>query len=101
MKLTPFVSALLAAVYIGTIVLIINTISSIFRFKETILIPLFMLSLFVLSAAVMGFLFFFQPFRLYFDNKKNEALIYFAKTLGIFACMVVLFLLLMLYVGLR
>lgn len=52
---------------------------------DTILAPIFLLSLFTLSGAVMAFLFFYQPFRLYFDNHRKEALIYFMKTVGFFA----------------
>jgi hypothetical protein len=47
-----------------------------------------MLGLFVLSAAVMGFLFFYEPFQLYFTDRKQEALQFFGKTVASFACFV-------------
>lgn len=86
----PFLYALVAAIYIVFIVNLINVVTSILPGK-TILIPMAMLSLFVLSAAVMGFLFLFEPFRLYMDNKKEEAVIFFAKVVGIFACFAAIF----------
>ncbi len=42
------------------------------------------MSLFVFSAAVMAFLFFYQPVSLLVDNKRAEAVSYFFKTIGIF-----------------
>ena len=49
------------------------------------LMPIAMLSLLVLSVSVMGYLFFFEPFKLYFDGKREEALNFFLKTVGVFA----------------
>ena len=42
----------------------------------------------VLSAAVMGFLFVYKPFQLYFDDRKQEAVLFFVKTVGVFSCFV-------------
>ena len=89
----PFLHALVAAVYIVFIVYAIDTVSSIISGK-TILIPMVMLSLFVLSAAIMGFLFFYDPICLYLDDQKQESLVFFGKTVGFFACFVALFLIL-------
>lgn len=50
-----------------------------------------MLSLFVLSAAVMGYLFLSEPLYLLLENRKREAIVFFAKVVGIFACFVVVF----------
>jgi len=88
----PFLSALGASLYIVIIVGVINAVTSALHGGgESILIPMVMLSLFVLSAAVMGFLFLYEPLLLLTENKKSEALAFFAKTVGIFACFVVLF----------
>ncbi|HEX9608717.1 MAG TPA: hypothetical protein VGA06_00690 [Candidatus Paceibacterota bacterium] len=97
MTKTPFLNAFLAALYIVVIVLIMDTITSVAMPKETIVVPMAVLSLFVLSAAVMGFLFLYEPFSLYFEDKKPEALSFFLKTLGTFACFVALFLVILLY----
>ncbi|HEY4517472.1 MAG TPA: hypothetical protein VJI74_01115 [Candidatus Paceibacterota bacterium] len=52
---------------------------------ETILIPIAMLSLFVLSASVMGYLFVVEPVQLYLDGKKKEGITFFLQTVTIFA----------------
>ena len=86
--------AFAAALYIVIIVFAINFVTKILP-KETIIIPMVMLGLFVLSAAIMGFLFLYEPLQLYFDNKKQEALLFFGKIVGFFACFVALFLVLL------
>ena len=85
----PILFATLATTYIALIVSIVNFVGHII-IKDTILIPMVMLGLFVLSAAVMGFLFLSEPFRLYMENKKREALIFFGKIVGFFACFVII-----------
>ena len=101
MNKNPFFNALAAALYIVLIVFTIDMFSSASSMpKETILIPITMLSLFVLSAAVMGYLFIYEPLRLHLDNQRREAMIFFAKTVGTFACFVALFLGILLYTSL-
>jgi hypothetical protein len=85
----PFLYALVAAIYIVNIVLVISFITSLVS-NGTILIPIAMLSLLVLSVAVMGFLFLYEPFQLYMENRKREAVIFFVKIIGFFACFVFL-----------
>ena len=97
MNKNPFYNALLAAVYIVGIVFAIDTVTSITTLQQTILIPMAMLSLFVLSAALMGYLFVFEPTRLYMDGRKEEAINFFIKTLGYFACFTALFVITLLY----
>ncbi len=97
MKINPFIHSLAASVYIVLVVSLITTFSTLGEEKETVFIPMFMLSLLVLSVAVMGFLFFYQPLRLYVDGHKQEALTFFLKTIGFFACFVLVFLGVMLY----
>lgn len=88
----PFLYALGSALYIVGIVSVISFVASALKNqKDTIVIPMVMLSLFVLSAAVMGFLFLSEPLRLLIENKKQEAIVFFFKTVGIFACFVVIF----------
>jgi Ni/Fe-hydrogenase subunit HybB-like protein len=86
----PFLYALGAALYIVIIVFVMNAITSVVPGK-TLIIPMVLLSLFVLSAAVMGFLFLSEPFRLYMENQKQEAISFFAKIVAIFACFAALF----------
>ena len=92
MTKNPYLNALAAGLYIAAIVLTMNAASSLAIGKGTVLIPMAILGLFVLSAAVMGLLFLYQPFRLYAEGHMQEALGFFAKTLGTFAAMVVVFL---------
>lgn len=88
----PFLHALAAAAYIVVIVSVVNLLTSALKSQnETIIIPMAMLSLFVLSAAVMGFLFLSEPLYLLMENKKQEAIMFFAKVAGFFACFVVVF----------
>ena len=88
----PFLHALGAVVYIVVIVFIVQTVSSALQSQNgTLVIPMTMLSLFVLSAAVMGYLFLSEPLYLLMENKKQEAITFFAKTVGVFACFVVVF----------
>jgi membrane protease YdiL (CAAX protease family) len=96
---TPLLNALSASIYIGVVVGVISFLTSIGHEKpDNILIPMFMLSLLVLSVAVMGFLFFYKPFELYFDNKRKEAVLFFWKTVGIFAIAVGIFLFFLVYI---
>ncbi len=88
----PFLYASGAALYIFIIVLVINTVTHTLQNKsDTIIIPMVMLSLFVLSAAIMGFLFLFEPLHLLIENHKKEAIVLFAKIVGFFACFVAVF----------
>lgn len=54
------------------------------------LLPIAMLMLFVLSAAVTGFLIFGKPAQLYVDGKKKEALTLLSNTIVIFAVITVI-----------
>jgi hypothetical protein len=87
----PFLFALVVALYIVFIVSIISSLSSFIPKEDNIFMPIVMLSLFVLSTAVMGFLFLSEPIQLYMENQKKEAAVFFSKTVGFFACFVILF----------
>ena len=96
MSRNPYVNAFAAAGYIVIVVLVIN----VFMNPGTpdtkltpILAPIMMLSLFVLSAAIMGYVFLFQPTMLYFDGSKKEAVELFLRTVGFFACFTAVFIL--------
>lgn len=91
----PFLHACAAALYIIVIVLVISAVASGVK-DETIIIPMTMLGLFVVSVAVMGFLFVSEPLRLFIENKKHDAIAFFGKTLGFFAGFVVLFVIVLL-----
>ena len=91
MKLNPFLHATAAVGYIGAIALFMRFIESRHHdTPDTILNGVGFISLFVFSAAVMAFLFFYQPLLLLTENKKAEALSYFLKTLGTFGAITVI-----------
>jgi len=50
------------------------------------------LSLFVLSVAVMGYLFFGEPLQLYLDGKKKQSISFFMRTITGFAIITVIIL---------
>ena|SRR3989344_2749365 len=81
----PLLNALLASLYIIGIVSLIQFSSHLAEPEESMLIPITMLSLFVLSAAVMGFLFLSQPLLLCFEGAKKEGVGLFLKTVLAFA----------------
>ena len=87
----PYLNAFMALGYIALIILIISKTSSIAAHTpDTLLAPVTMLSLFVLSAAIMGILFLYEPLRLFLENQKRESLSFLLKTVGTFACFVVI-----------
>lgn len=90
----PFTYSLVAALYIVFIVSIMSSVSSFMPKEDNIFMPIVMLSLFVLSAAIMGFLFLSEPIQLYIENQKKEAAAFFTKTVAFFACFVIVFLVL-------
>lgn len=90
MRWNPILNAVGAAAYIGAVALFMQLIQSLGHdTPDTPLDGMGVLSLLVFSAAVMAFLFFYQPIVLLIENKKKEALSYFLKTLGAFGVITV------------
>ena len=90
MKWNPFVNAAAAAAYIGAVALLMQFIQSIRHdTPDTLLDGMGAISLFVFSAAVMSFLFFYQPIIKLSENKKAEAVSYFLKTIGLFGAITI------------
>lgn len=86
MTKNPFVNAICAAAYIILGVVIMNFATQPLRNKpDTFFAPVVFLSLLTLSVAVMAFLFFYQPLMLFIEGKKKDAVNLFVKTIGIFA----------------
>ena len=92
MTKNPFLNALCASLYIVFVATLMNYAHNSNLPEEGILIPITVLSLFVLSAAVMGFIFFYQPAQLYLGGQQKEAVHLFLKTLGSFAVITLLLL---------
>lgn len=91
MKWNPFLNAGLAVAYIGVVSVFLRFIESIRHdTPDTWIDGVGFMSLFVFSAAVMAFLFFYQPVLLLVENKKAEAVSYFLQTLGLFGIVTVI-----------
>lgn len=90
MTKNPFLNAGAAAAYIGAVVLFISQMPG--PDPDTLLLPMSMLGLLVLSVLVMASCFFFVPFQLYFEGKKAEAVAFFGQTVTAFAAIVVVML---------
>lgn len=65
----------------------------------TVLIPMMMLSILVLSVSIMGYLFVYEPVRLLIEGERQKALAFLAHTIGFFACYSVLFIIAFVYVS--
>ena len=89
MTKNPFINAVAALVYIMFVATIMNYGSRMFGEADTVITPIAVLSLFVLSAAFMGYTFLFQPLQLYLDGKKKEGASLFLRTVGVFAVITV------------
>lgn len=82
----PYLNALLAFTYISSVATVINVLASQTTDAELgIFAPIIFLTLLVLSVLVMGLLFFYRPFRLYFEGEKDAALPFLLKTIATFA----------------
>ncbi len=77
-----FLSAAGVALYVSCVVLVISNGQALFGEKETVLIPIFMLTLFVLSATVTGLLVLGRPIHLYLTGSRKEAFVLLASTLA-------------------
>jgi hypothetical protein len=90
---SPYANAVFAVFYIVFIVNVMQVIVSVAKDDAGggVLIPMAMLSLFVLSAAIMAYLFALEPLRMYLDGRKQEAVTFFVKTIGTFSCFTLFF----------
>lgn len=91
MTKNPLINAGAAAIYIGAVVLFMSSLDG-FDGPETLLIPLTMISLLVLSVLMMSYCFFFSPVQMYLDGQKKEAVSLFTKSVAAFASIVAMFL---------
>jgi len=95
MTKNPFINALTALVYIAIVscVLYVGTLLKVGT--NAIIAPIALVSLFTLSAAVMGYIFLYQPAQLYFDNKKIQGVRLFLGTVMVFGCLTFIMLVLL------
>jgi len=88
----PYLNSIYAETYIILVVWIMSHIGKP-NTPDTFFDPVAALSLFVLSGAVMGFLFLGEPLQLYLDGKKQQAISFFMRTVIGFAAITVIALL--------
>lgn len=70
-------------VYVLLVAWLISRAENIFGNQEDrLLIPVFMLILFIISAAITGFLVLGRPILMYLDNQKKEAVVLFGSTIA-------------------
>lgn len=97
MTKNPIINALSASGYIILVVSIITFLSQTQKHKpDTFLAPILFLSLLTLSVTVMAYLFFYQPLQFFIAGKKKEAVNLFVKTVGVFAAITAIILILVL-----
>lgn len=87
MTKNPLINALVALLYIVIVVFAINIIADneVNTGIAQFVTPIMILSLFTLSVAIMGYIFFYQPIMLYLEGKRTNAVSLFLKTVASFA----------------
>ncbi len=86
MTKNPVVNALSASAYIILVVSVMTAVTQPLKNKpDTFFAPITVLFVLTLSVAVMAFMFFYQPLLLFIEGKKKDAVNLFVKTVGIFA----------------
>lgn len=82
----PILHALSATAYISFLVLALNYSSRLFPSGDnSVLAPIAFLSLFVLSVALTGYFFVYQPVQLMIEGRAKEAVRFFLLTVAYFA----------------
>ena len=90
MTKNSLVNALAAAGYITLVALFMFYGTRFLGNKpDTIFAPIAMISLFTLSAAMMGYIFLYQPLQLYFEGEKKAGADLFLKTVAFFSCLTI------------
>ena len=86
MNKKAFYHAIIAAGYITILVSVVDVVSRMLHSHGgNIFMPISMLTLLVLSVAVMAFLFFYEPVLLLIEGKRSEAVKLLFSTIAIFA----------------
>jgi hypothetical protein len=91
MTKNPLINALSAALYIAVVASVMFFGPKFITPVETIVIPIAMLSLFSLSAAVMAWLFFSKPVTMYLEGEKAAAIQLVVHTILCFAGVTAIF----------
>lgn len=84
MTKNPLLNALTALGYIVAVSLFMFYGTKNLPKEDTVFAPMAALSLLTLSAAIMAYIFFYNPVILFLEGKKKEAVNFFIKTVLIF-----------------
>ncbi len=95
MTKNPILNALAASAYIVLVALVMYYGSIFAPEEDTAFAPVAIISLFTLSAAVMGYLFLYTPLTLYLAGEKASAVQLFLRTVATFAVLTLLSLILL------
>ena len=90
MTKNPVINGISASAYILLVALVMNYGTQMAPHSKSFIVPVAVLSMFTLSAAVMGFLFGYQPAQLYFSGDKKQAVKLFLQTVAVFAVLTAL-----------
>lgn len=82
----PYLNGIYAEAYIFIIALIMRHVGKPDT-PDNFFTPIGALSIFVLSAAVMGYIFLGEPLQMFLDGQKKQALTFFLKTVTAFAAL--------------
>lgn len=85
MTKNPFINAFAGILYIILVASVMFYGMDHTKAGNSVIIPIAVLSLFSLSAVLMGYFFLYQPVQLYLDGKKKQATSLFVRTLLVFA----------------
>jgi hypothetical protein len=99
MTQNPVLNALAAALYVAGVATLLHYAGRLVGGVDTLLAPIAFLSLFVLSAAVMGFVFLYQPLHLYFQGDRSRSVTLFLQTVGLFGAITLALIAALLVVG--
>lgn len=96
MSKNPIANALGASVYILLVVSVMNFITQTLGDKpDTFFAPVVFLSMLTLSAAVMAFMFFYQPLTIFIEGKKKQAVNLLVQTIGTFGAITAVYFILL------
>ncbi len=90
MTKNPILNALAAVLYITLVAAVMFYGGRMGGPDNSIIAPIAILSLFTLSAAVMGYLFLGEPIQLYLNGKRKEAVNLFLQTVGVFSIVTII-----------
>jgi len=85
----PYLNSVYAEIYIIIVVSAVHYVGK-SNTPDNFFTPMAVLSLLVLSVAVVGYLFIGEPLQLYLDGQKKEAISFFMKTVMSFAAITVI-----------